>query len=351
MRFAVPDDGTYQCPGETYTISRAVHLGRLASFYPKCRDCAHRAEVGTLSSRQVRKLAEVDRRVSKSVVTRLDAIAGVLHTQITPRKVRSWAAAFAGCLAEFDCAAAVVLGYDGRGPASELVAAACEGLRWAGRDVLDVGAVCAPQITFAMQEANAAGGLYVGNAASRITTVGIRFWSGDGRRLEMGAGLERISAGPKSPIARASRRFGALKHVTIDDQYLTRLSPFFHALRPLRFVVDCRSQPAARLLHQLVADTGCQMVFLPSPVETGSGELLSRQVLEHRAHGGVWIDGDGETLQIVNETGVAASAECVETAIQGLGEAFPAHDALHALTLLLTLLSASDRSISDVFAA
>jgi len=39
---------TYLCPGEAAPISRAVHLARLAAFYPRCRDCPHCGDVGGL---------------------------------------------------------------------------------------------------------------------------------------------------------------------------------------------------------------------------------------------------------------------------------------------------------------
>ena len=52
----------YRCPGAGYAISRAVHLGRLARFYPACRHCPHAADTGTLSPRQVRQLREIDLR-------------------------------------------------------------------------------------------------------------------------------------------------------------------------------------------------------------------------------------------------------------------------------------------------
>ncbi len=40
---------TYLCPGETHPISRAVHLARLAAFYPKCRTCEHRRDSGQIA--------------------------------------------------------------------------------------------------------------------------------------------------------------------------------------------------------------------------------------------------------------------------------------------------------------
>ena len=54
-----PEDFAYRCPGQQHPISRAVHLGRLAAFYPACRQCSHRDDTGTLSPRQVEQLQEV----------------------------------------------------------------------------------------------------------------------------------------------------------------------------------------------------------------------------------------------------------------------------------------------------
>ena len=52
---AALNEPAYHCPGEHYSISRAIHLARLASFYDKCRDCPHAHDDGGLLSAARRK--------------------------------------------------------------------------------------------------------------------------------------------------------------------------------------------------------------------------------------------------------------------------------------------------------
>src|SRR5262245_2370304 len=59
--FDEPGDG-YRCPGATSSIDRQTHLGRLAAFYPACRDCSHRADVVHLSNAQQRQWSTIVRR-------------------------------------------------------------------------------------------------------------------------------------------------------------------------------------------------------------------------------------------------------------------------------------------------
>jgi hypothetical protein len=54
-------DALYRCPGETYEVSRSVHLGRLASFYPACGDCQHRTDTASFSGRRARLISELQR--------------------------------------------------------------------------------------------------------------------------------------------------------------------------------------------------------------------------------------------------------------------------------------------------
>ncbi|MBI3469217.1 MAG: hypothetical protein HY000_39945 [Planctomycetes bacterium] len=449
----------YQCPGESYVISRAVHLGRLATYYPKCRDCVHRAETGTLSPRRVRRLAEIGRRAPRPGLVYGDCIAGALYTEVTRRVVRRLAAALAAFLGEHGRTdAPVVLGDDGRGPSAALAAAACEGLRWSGCDVVELGPVSAPMLNMALRRANAGGAIFVGNPLGSVGTCGLKFSSSDGR-LAVGAGLERLVQLSELPLRRPGRRYGALSRLAIDEKYLSGLQPYFHALRPLRLVIDCRCGPVWRRLTALISATACELLPLssrdtpcavtgdgtrsvpapnspspgtpgegrgeglaataqptlstaapplrnalpkgegikpslspgtpgegrgegtsaaarpsvrtaapphpnplakgegtkpPSPGTPGEGRgegLLARRILVEHAHAGLWIDGDGEVLSLLDQTGRPIPPEQFAAAISPLAADSPPSDALHSFALLLTLLSQSDRPVSEVLAS
>ena len=85
----------YRCPGETYRISRAVHLGRLASFYPACRDCPRRDDTAGLSARQIRQLAEVGSRARQQPLFHAEGVGNVAINDLSPSLARRIAIEFA----------------------------------------------------------------------------------------------------------------------------------------------------------------------------------------------------------------------------------------------------------------
>lgn len=64
----------YVCPGETHAISRAVHLSRLAAFYPKCRECPQRQETGQLPHPQFDADDSSQPRVSERSIFTLEGV-------------------------------------------------------------------------------------------------------------------------------------------------------------------------------------------------------------------------------------------------------------------------------------
>ena len=92
------EDHAYRCPGQQHPISRAVHLGRLAAFYPACRQCSHRDDTGTLSPRQVEQLQEVRSSNQPRSLFHDEGAGGVYLNELTPAAARSIAAAFGAVL-------------------------------------------------------------------------------------------------------------------------------------------------------------------------------------------------------------------------------------------------------------
>ncbi len=71
-----------------------MHLGRLAAFYPACRQCPHREDTGTLSPRQVAQLAETGRQGRPQSIFSDEGAGGVYLNDLTPAAARDIAAAF-----------------------------------------------------------------------------------------------------------------------------------------------------------------------------------------------------------------------------------------------------------------
>jgi len=220
----------------------------------------------------------------------------------------------------------IVLAGDARAITAELVAAAGEGLRWSGCDVIDIGPATAACLAYAIHHLQAAGGVLVGNPGSLPHIVGLQFWAEGprprscGKRdspifvdtkigtvpcpLSAGGSLEQLEQLYQSGVERPARSYGRMSRFQADVPYLAAMSEYYHALRPLRVVVDSASQPLVEYLHRLASATACRI--LPSRV---ARHELAEQVRADSAHLAVCIDGDGETCQVFDDQGRAVSAE------------------------------------------
>ncbi len=320
----------YRCPGDPQPISRAVHLGRLAAFYPACRTCVHRDDTATLSPRQVEQLQEVQASVVARSVFSDEGAGGVYPNDFTAPTARRIAAAFAAWVREkvgetggegrdeqesnrVEQAAAgspnasqsaILLASDGRPITAELTAAVGEGLRSTGCDVIDLGPATAPCLAFAVRDCHALGGVLVGNPGREPHFVGLQFWTAGPRPLSTDGSLEPVIDRYESEADRPARRHGALHRLQADARYLDAIQPHYHAMRPLRVVVDSASRPLLEYLERLAAGVACRII----PSRVGRREL-SEMVRTEKAHFAASIDGDGETCSILDERGDPVAAE------------------------------------------
>jgi len=365
----VPPSVEYHCPGEEYPISRAVHLGRLARFYPACRQCMHRDDTGTLSDRQVSQLIETRSRAENPSWFSAEGATGVCPNELGIDAVQAITVAFGlremrrivarsvseGPLASLAYASGydvsvnprsesaepplVVLGSDGRAMTAELVATAAESLRCAGCNLIDVGAVTSACMAWAIDHWQAAGGILIGNTDDRPQTVGLKFWSDGARPLSAGHGLDEIEAMCGVPAERPTRTFGSRQRFQAADLYLATLAEHYHALRPLRFVIGTMSLAVGNYVQKLIAGGACRASIAPLRWND-----LIEQVRVQKAHFGLHVSNDGEIVRLADECGNEIPAERL---LLLLGQVTT--DALRTLTTLLGLLSRSDRPLSVVF--
>ena len=234
----------------------------------------------------------------------------------------------------------------------------------------------------AIQHLAADGGIFVGNPTGAPHTLGLKFWA-HGEPLSQGGLLDDIAASlqprPGAAIDRPARTFGPLRRFAAAAVYLSDLRPAYHALRPLRFVLDCAAGPVVAYVEELIRNVACRIIL----AENGIG--LGEQVSAAQAHFGMQIADDGENCHIFDEQGQSVAAERLLALIAGSGadpvihggelrqQAFqrmresrapiavdtagrlwyaagqaPVPDALRTLTHLLVLLSRNDLAFSGV---
>jgi phosphomannomutase len=113
------------------------------------------------------------------------------------------------------------------------------------------------------------------------------------------AGADITVAQPPSAVAdRPTRSFGSLRRLQVEDLYLAGMAEHYHALRPLRVVLAGASRPMLGYLDKLTERFACRVV----PVG-GSGEQLAQQILAEQAHLAACIGDDGQTCRLLDERG------------------------------------------------
>ena len=198
----------------------------------------------------------------------------------------------------------VVIAGDGRPSAPEMVGAAVDGLRWSGAKVIDIGSATAPCLAFAIRHLRASGGILVGNHPGRVQTVGLKFWTTEPCSKAADGPLEAIAQIFRDVPARPRRTSGWLARYRADVAYLGQMSHLYHALRPLRFVLDTNSPPPSDYVRRLIGPTACEFV----PRRTGP-DRLAEQVGAEDVHFGLRIDQDGERCLLFDERGRQVDAE------------------------------------------
>ena len=399
----------YRCPGEEQPIERAVHLGRLAAYYPACARCPHRTDSGTLSSQRVERLEQLARQAGTAgSLFGPEGVSGVYRNEIDAAIARRLGQSLGmHLLLPLPSAEGtseppnVLLAGDGNPSSAELAAAAADGLRWAGCQVVDCGAATAPALLSARQRSAAAGAMLVGNPNGQPGRIGLTMWGRDGLPLSAGGELDAVqkifeakqfmgataglsSSGvcqhdagapllhkpevaPQSRIYAqtiAARLPGGFVTDSVEAEYLTGLADFYHALRPLRLVVETSSVVLRRYLESLLSRVAIELV-VQNPA-SGDGEQRLQRISEHvrqnGAHLGIWIDGYGQSCRVVDERGAVVAPESLVSllareAVGLTGDAKgriwfagnpAAADALRVLTLLLVILSRSDLPLSRV---
>jgi phosphomannomutase/phosphoglucomutase len=192
----------------------------------------------------------------------------------------------------------VVLAGDGRPISAELSAVVGEGLRASGCNVIDIGPATTACLGFAIEHLHASGGILIGNPGEQPHIVGLQFWISGPTPLSSGGPLESLKRRYQSGKDQPVRRHGDLRRFQADVPYLAAMAEHYHALRPLRVIVDSASSPAVSYLQRLTAATACR-ITPHHVVQNDFAEPIRREA----AHFAVTIDGDGETCRVFDERG------------------------------------------------
>jgi phosphomannomutase len=323
----------FRCPGATHLIDRAQHLGRLAAFDPSCRNCPHRDDASELTSDTRDELRTAWRRGRAGASLTDEGAAGVSLNELSAGDVRLLAMAAAAHSRQLGGASSPLwlVGGDERSLTAELVAAAVEGLRFAGCDVVELGGVTAGSLVWAARHMRAQAALLVGNSFGVPHGASVQLFGGGGEPWSAGGDLDSVRAILDAGPLRGVRRSGSLRRWHAEPGYLDGCRERFHALRPLRLVLDTASQPLLRQLRAVLARTGVSVLGVQppaiapraltlsapaeSPYVARRLEWIAHTVRGERADLGAWIDGDGQRSIVFDERGQIVDVDQLVTAL------------------------------------
>ena len=248
--------------------------------------------------------------MKKSIFREYD-IRGVVDRDLTPDVVRDIGQAVASLAAERG-ETCVAVGRDGRLSSPVLCEALKIGIRAAGLDVIDLGAVSTPLLYYATHTLNdTCAGVMVTGSHNPPNYNGLKIV------------IDKIALhGPVIHDLRRRIETGDVRHgqggerfAHIRLEYIQRICAALPLPRPLKVVVDCGNAIAAKTAPTLLRNLGCEVIELycevdgrfpnhhPDPSIPENLADLQAAVAKHHADIGLAFDGDADRLGVVTDTG------------------------------------------------
>jgi phosphomannomutase/phosphoglucomutase len=207
----------------------------------------------------------------------------------------------------------IVVGRDGRLSGPELTEGLINGLRKAGRNVIDIGMAPTPVVYF---------GAYHLRAGSCVSVTGSHN-PPDYNGFKIVVGGETLSGDAITDLydrIAADRLFnaespGEVRSLDIGDEYVQRIANDVQIDRPLKVVVDAGNGVAGDLGPRVLSAIGAEVTPLyceidgtfpnhhPDPSEPQNLNDLIRMVERLDADLGIAFDGDGDRLGVVTRDG------------------------------------------------
>ncbi|AIF46264.1 phosphomannomutase/phosphoglucomutase [Dyella japonica] len=250
--------------------------------------------------------AEVDPTIFRAYDVR-----GVVGKSLTAEVARQLGQAIGSVMREKGLRE-IVVGRDGRLSGPELAGALSDGLREAGVDVIDLGAVPTPVVYYAAYRYKTGSGVAVTGSHNPPDYNGFKIVV-DGETLSEGAIQDLYQRIVSDRLERGGK--GSLRHVDVVPDYIERITSDVQAERRLKIVVDCGNGIPGAVAPQVLEGIGCEVIPLycdvdgtfpnhhPDPSDPHNLEDLIFAVKQTGADLGVAFDGDGDRLGVVTKEG------------------------------------------------
>jgi phosphomannomutase/phosphoglucomutase len=206
-----------------------------------------------------------------------------------------------------------VAGHDCRATSPEYLDRLCLGLSSAGVDVITLGLVSTPVLYYAVKHFGLEAGVMVTASHNPPEYNGFKVWCG--ATTLHGEGVTALyDLMVVRDFVRAERP-GLVSRHDVVPAYLDELSSQLALSRPIKVVVDGGNGAAGEITASLLERVGCEVIRLfcepdgtfpnhhPDPVVEENARRLSELVRSSGADLGVGLDGDGDRIGAVDETG------------------------------------------------
>lgn len=212
----------------------------------------------------------------------------------------------------------VIIGKDTRLSGYMLETALTSGFLSMGMDVMLLGPLPTPAVAMLTRSMRADIGVMISASHNPYEDNGIKLFGPDGYKLsdEIEAAIEARMAGGDALTLAPSARLGRAKR--IDDaagrymEFVKASFPKGLSLEGLKVVIDCAHGAAYKVAPTVLWELGAEVVAIANEpngtnINDGCGAVhtakLCEQVLAHKAHLGIALDGDADRVMIADEKG------------------------------------------------
>lgn len=245
-------------------------------------------------------------------------IRGIYPSEINEDEVYRICQAYAGVVKPKK----VVLGRDVRESGPSLAAAASEGFRHAGVDILNIGVVPTDMFYYAVGSLSVDGGILISASHNPREWNGMNLCERQAIPISIDHLLPDIERQANArPLGQKIKveRTGTEEKVDVLPQYLGFLAGFIKKeIRPMKIAADANFSPQAEIFHSLIHATGIPITLVaindrpdgsfpkgpPNPLLPERRQEITELVKQEKADLGVAWDGDGDRCFLVDERGI-----------------------------------------------
>ncbi|MGY3126869.1 phosphomannomutase [Agrococcus sp. UYP33] len=257
-------------------------------------------------------------------------VRGLVDGQLTEEVVRALGAAFAD---EVGTAAPIVIGHDMRPSSPALAAAAAEGARARGADVIAIG-LCSTDGTYFASGSLDAPAMMFTASHNPAAWNGIKFSRAGARGVSLDTGLAAIRDRAQRYLDDGlpdAAEPGSLRELDVLADYAKHLRSLvdLSSIRPLKVVVDAANGMGGMTVPAVLGDAAglgaLPLEIVPmyfeldgtfpnheaNPLDPKNLVDLQAAVVEHGADLGLAFDGDADRCFVIDERGGAVSPSAV----------------------------------------